>query len=107
MLELTLKSGDETMVQEQRGVVIDYPSEFRLRSTDEAKLQAIASLSGGRYDPKPEDIFAPDGRTVDLLFPLWPYLLAAALVVYLADVAVRRLNVDKRESNNAFRRKAA
>ncbi len=72
---------------------VPYPEEFRLRPADERKLETIASTTGGEFNPSPELSFEPDGRTVDVVHPLWPIVLIAALLAYLADVAIRRRDV--------------
>ena len=64
-----------------------------MRPTDEDLLRRVAETTGGAYDPAPESIFAPtDQRTVRAL-PLWPYLLAAAAILLLIDVALRRIDL--------------
>lgn len=73
-----------------RGLAVGYPDELRLRPTDEALLEQLARDTGGRFRPEPEEVFAPDGRTAYKAVPLWPYLLAAAAVLFAIDVALRR-----------------
>mgnify|MGYP002624879729 CR=1 FL=1 len=91
----------------QRGVVIDYPLEYRLHHSDEAKLQAAAAVSGGQYAPTAEEIFAPDGRTVDVVHPLWPYVVIAAILLYLLETAIRRLPMHQPAGDVQARRRAA
>lgn len=74
-----------------RTVFLDYPEELRLREADETLLRHVAETTGGVFQPDPASIFAPDGRTVARVIPLWPYLLTAALLLFVADVALRRL----------------
>ena len=81
-------------VQQSRGLVVNYDEELRLRPTNEAFLQELARVSGGVFKPAPEDVFAPDDRTASQPLPLWPYLLIAAMVLFLADVALRRIDFD-------------
>jgi hypothetical protein len=73
-----------------------YPEELRLRPPDLATLRQIASLSGGRFDATPEEIGAAasiaSGRKPQ---PLWPWLLMAALMLFIVDVAVRRLPLSR------------
>jgi len=107
LLDAELVSRGTSIAKTQRGLAIGYPAEFRMRPTDEAKLQAIAAASGGTYDPQPEALFAPDGRTVDVRYPLWPHLLIAALLVFLADVAVRRIRSSTTDAQGFTRKRAA
>ena len=72
-------------------VFIDYPDELRLQPTNDDLLRRIAETTGGVFRPEPASVFAPDGRTVPRVTPRWSYLLIAALLLFVADVALRRL----------------
>jgi len=72
-------------------VFLDYPDELRLRATGEARLRGVAETTGGVFRPEPAAVFAPDGRTVQRAVPLWPWLLLAAVLLVVPDVALRRL----------------
>lgn len=65
-------------------------AEDRLMPPDRALLQAISDYTGGRYAPKPAEVFDPMGDTVRLNRPLWPWLAALGLLLWLADLALRR-----------------
>ena len=39
-------------------------------------------------------MFAPDDRTAARAVPLWPYLLTAAALIFVLDVALRRIDFD-------------
>ena len=80
--------------QQSRGLIINYDEELRLRPTDETMLAAIARVSGGVYKPLPEAVFAPGEQTAAQALPLWPYLLIAAALLFLLDVASRRIDFD-------------
>ena len=81
-------------MQQSRGLVINYEEELRLRPTDETMLAAIARVSGGDFKPEPEAVFASDEQTASQALPLWPYLLMAAALLFLVDVASRRIDFD-------------
>jgi Mg-chelatase subunit ChlD len=91
-LEMLQKQQGQMLSQQSRGLVVGYDDEFRLRPTNEELLQAIARVSGGAYNPEPEAVFADLGRTAPRTTPLWPYLVAAAALLFLADVALRRID---------------
>ena len=82
--------------RQSRGIVIGYPEELRLQPTDETLLRRIAETSGGRYDASPTALFEADGRKARQPVPLWPYLLMAAVAVFLFDVALRRIDLAPR-----------
>ena len=56
-------------------------------------LRSISNETKGRFQPRAEDILAPNGETTSLPTPLWPYLAALALVLYLTDVLLRRVRL--------------
>src|SRR5579871_3573866 len=91
-LEMVQKQQGQTLSQQSRGLVVGYDDEFRLRPTNEELLQAIARVSGGTYNPEPEAVFADIGRTTPRATPLWMYLVVAAALLFLADVALRRID---------------
>ncbi len=93
-LEMLQKRQGQTLSQQSRGLVVGYDDEFRLKPTNEELLQAIARVSGGAYNPDPESVFADLGRTAPRSTPLWPYLVIAAALLFLADVALRRIDFE-------------
>lgn len=92
-LEIAQKHQGRPLYQQSRGLMVGYADELRLKPTNTELLQQIARVSGGDYDPGPEAIFAASDRTVPRGTPLWPYLATAALVIFLIDVALRRLDL--------------
>ncbi|MBS0202107.1 MAG: VWA domain-containing protein [Planctomycetes bacterium] len=107
-LNLTQKTAGGTLLHQQtRGLIVGYPDELRLRPTNTELLQALATSTGGRFDPRPEDLFSTGNigksdsagspadsvaRTVQRTTPLWPYLVTAALLLFVLDVALRRID---------------
>ncbi len=55
-------------------------------------LQQLSSYTGGKFNPAPKQVFDPAGRGIPATLRLWPGLLAAALLLNLAEVAWRRLH---------------
>jgi len=117
-LNLTQKTAGGTLLHQQtRGLIVGYPDELRLRPTNEELLKTLATISGGRFNPNPEDLFADttgnvlatstqgsilatgtstnrqiSHRTVPRSTPLWPWLVATAILVLVVDVALRRID---------------
>ena len=75
----------------QQSLFLDYPDELQIRTTNEPLLRSVAAVSGGVYDPAPAAVFAPDGRTVERVTPLWSPLVLSALLLFVVDVILRRL----------------
>ncbi len=91
-LDLSQKHGGKLLYHQARGLHVGYPDELRLRPTNEALLQELARVSGGQYNPAPAELFSPSNRTATRPTPLWPYLIAAAALLFLLDVALRRID---------------
>ncbi len=90
-LDLRLEHAGRLVCRQRRGLVVGYPDELRTRPTDHGLLRAIAETTGGTYDPKPADVLAPSRQTVRQIRPLWPCLLIALAVMFVIDVAIRRV----------------
>lgn len=84
-------NGDTQRVS--RGLTVGYSDELKLLPPGEATLQQISRASGGRYGIDASAVGEPDERTAREPVPLWPWLLMAALVVFIADVAFRRIEI--------------
>lgn len=81
----------ESSLAATQTIFVDYPDELRLQPTNEDLLRRVAETTGGVFRPEAAAVFAPDLRTVQRVTPLWSYLLVAALLLFVADVALRRL----------------
>jgi uncharacterized protein YegL len=77
-----------------RGYSVSYKPEYRHLGTNEETLRAIASSTGGEYEPAIADLFAVEpGESIAVRRRLWPWLLGIALCLFLIDVALRRLDL--------------
>jgi len=107
-LNLTQKTAGGTLLHQQtRGLIVGYPDELRLNPTNNELLKSVAEATEGRFDPLPAELFSTDARgtsagtgasvagprTVQRTTPLWPYLVAAALLLFVLDVALRRIDL--------------
>ncbi|MGA2619431.1 MAG: VWA domain-containing protein [Thermoguttaceae bacterium] len=90
-LETTLRCQGQIIDHQRRGVVVPFPDELRIRPTNTELLKTIAQASGAQYDPKPADVLAPSGKTVQYSQWLWPHLLIAAMILLLIDLALKRV----------------
>jgi uncharacterized membrane protein len=93
-VSMTQQAKGQQATQQSRGLVINYDDELRIRPTNDSLLESVARASGGQFRPDPEAIFAQDERSAERPVPLWPYLLMIAAVIFLADVALRRIDFD-------------
>ena len=88
---LAVEAGGRPPVVQFVGGVSAYPDEFRPGLPNTPLLQKIAAATGGTENPTPRDIQAlsPPARPVST--ELWPFFALAALVLFIADVGIRRL----------------
>ncbi len=91
-LELSQAKDGATTFRQTRGVVVGYPDELRLGPPDEELMKRIAAASGGKFKPSAAEVFNLGTRVAQRATPLWPYLLMAALIAFLIDVALRRID---------------
>jgi hypothetical protein len=53
-------------------------------------VQALAAQTGGKLTPKIDEVMAAGDDRGFSSQALWPFFAAGALVLYLADIALRR-----------------
>lgn len=82
----------QPIYNQSRGLAVGYPDELRLKPANRELLAQIARGTGGRIDPKPADLFVQDDRVAPRVSPLWPWLVTIAAIIFVADVALRRLD---------------
>lgn len=91
------------------GLVVPYPSEYRLSAGAEqaslALLSDLQQLGGGKTldIARPETAFTHDIASQPRPVALWPWFLALAIILFPIDVAVRRLTVSWRDLRVAGR----
>jgi len=74
-----------------RSLTYPWPDEYRMLPPNTRLLQALSERTGGGFEPKGEEIFADRGDGGLVAKPLWPWLVSAALLLFLLDVLVRRV----------------
>lgn len=68
----------------------EFAPELRSLPPDMELLQAVASATGGKMLPGVDDVVASHGDVIEAARPLWHWLTLVALLLYLADIFVRR-----------------
>jgi uncharacterized membrane protein len=53
-------------------------------------LRHVAEFTGGKFSPRPQDVFDTGGRSVPSTLRLWPGLLALAIALNLAELIMRK-----------------
>ncbi|MCH8509063.1 MAG: VWA domain-containing protein [Phycisphaerales bacterium] len=90
-------SADRALPPAISGVSLRTNAEDQFLTSDEAGLARLAARTGGRVLDwnNPDDLFARFENPRVLRSALWPTLLGAAFVLFLLDVAMRRLAWDR------------
>ena len=88
---------DGQMVRQlEGGAVRTYSEEYDLRKqSGEEELKRLADATGGRVITDPKEMFTARGQEAQSRRMLRPLLLTLALVLFLLDIALRRLSLDK------------
>ncbi|QEG41587.1 VWA domain-containing protein [Roseimaritima ulvae] len=90
-LDLAAQAPGHSPLRQSRGFVVSYPEELRLQPVGTETLQDIARVSGGMYQPTPQQSLRSDERQTNRPVTLWPWLLMAAIVLFVGDVGLRRV----------------
>jgi hypothetical protein len=69
-------------------------AELTGHGNNEALLRQIAEFSGGRFAPKPQDVFRGGGKQIETSLQIWPWLLALAVAVNLIELFLRKGGID-------------
>jgi Mg-chelatase subunit ChlD len=77
-----------------RGLTISYAPEYRHLGSNTNLLTELAQVTGGTFQPTPEEVLAlGEDESIAIRKTLWPGLLMAALILFVLDVALRRLDL--------------
>lgn len=93
---LTSVSGDQ-VEPAVAGASVSYPPEYQSLKPNHLLMSQVASITGGKVDPPVTDFFRRDNQRVQNVQDLWYHLLWIALVLFLYDIAVRRIFLDEEQ----------
>jgi uncharacterized membrane protein len=91
------KSRSATVAEGFGHVTHPYPREFLALAPDIASLRRVAETTGGRFEPQPRDAWDAAGESVSYHRDLWPRFVGAAIALFLADLALRRIRLFDRK----------
>lgn len=93
---------DGRPVAESSGQVNNpYPREYAVLEPDTALLGALARATGGRIDPSPRAVFDPAGEKIRHAKSLWHLPVAAAILMLIVDLILRRVRIFDRDFRSA------
>ena len=87
------RASDQQAGGRARLLAYSYPDEYHFYPPNIDSLRSISAETGGKFQPAAQDIFMTDGETTTRPVPLWPYLAASALLLYIINVFLRRVNL--------------
>lgn len=90
-VEIGLKQNEQVLQRQSRGLMVGYSDELRIQPSNEKLLQSVATVSGGKFNPQPKDIYQQPGKWALRPTPMWPTLLTLAAILLILDVALRRI----------------
>jgi uncharacterized membrane protein len=89
----TFRAGAGGAAGPLRSLEYSYPAEFHFYPPDTQKLRAISEATTGAFNPQSGEIFDTRGETTEYPISLWPWLAGIVLVLYVADVLLRRVRL--------------
>ncbi len=87
--EIVFKKNGEPVDRQSLSTAAGYPLEFQPAPPNEKLLRGLAEATGGAFNPAPEEIWK-DKRSAVEEKALWPWLASLALLLFMADVAIKR-----------------
>lgn len=93
IISLDMKTKDDKIKTSRGGFVITYPKEYDLRSFSGGKetLERLVEATGGRIIEEPYEVFKDIKKTVLKTRDISVPLTVAALILFILEVAVRRV----------------
>jgi hypothetical protein len=92
-LSVSQTNADGTIANQSSGFVVPYSPEYRVLGSNEGLLDRLAKRTGGRLISDPAQAFVHDLPSVAAPRPLWPALMVASALLFVLDVAARRLRI--------------
>jgi Mg-chelatase subunit ChlD len=96
--------GQATPSTQSHGFTLPYSSEYSGSPADLGFLRQLAQATDGSVLTAPADSFAHNLRLAESARPVWPYLIACLVPLFLLDVALRRLRFTPADLAPVFER---
>ena len=90
-VSVAVEAGGALLSSSSSGTLSSYQEEFAFRDPDPTLAADVADITGGRVDPQPESVFDRAPRAGNAETPIWMWLTAMAMLLFLVDIALRRL----------------
>lgn len=97
-----VRRGGETLFTDTTSAIRSYEAEYQAGNADVALLRRAVEAAGGRFNPRPEQVFDPAGLASGTsAIPLWPPLATLALTLAVIDVGLRRMRLERADLTRA------
>jgi len=96
--------GEDFKTDAWSGVSVPFSPEQRSVRSNESLIRRMARLGGGEVLEPEASVFGHNLVAHTQPIPLWPYLLAAALILFYLDICVRRLFIEVQQIRRAAAR---
>lgn len=87
------------------GVSIPYGKEYKPGPADGEFMAALAEETGGKMLDAPEEALRPLGEKETDSRPVWHWFALAAMLIFFADITLRRFGLPSRTPRSSVRRK--
>ncbi|MDK2903847.1 MAG: hypothetical protein PWQ93_1766, partial [Clostridiales bacterium] len=95
LIRVQQQEGDKIINAVDSGLAVTYSPEYDIRyKSSKRLLEQVVAQTGGRIIGDPKQVFADDVEPVWKQAELSPYLLPLALLLFVLDIALRRLKIE-------------
>lgn len=94
MIKGLQKEGDEILGTTISGVSVPYSEEYKVSSNEE--FIKLITMNGGSFIEKPQEVFTKQEKETRVKKSIDSILMILALVIWILDIAIRRLNIFNR-----------
>ncbi len=82
---------DGTQLQVSTGLAVPYPQEYRFTRPNRALMEQVASITGGRFNPQPAQVYERPPIVQPAHRDLWSLAVLVALLLLMVDITIRRV----------------
>ena len=92
LIKVLQESEGEAVAAVSSGISVQYSPEYRLQGSSQ-QLDRLIAEAGATLIESPEDVYKGKIKEKLGIVDLTPFLLIAALIIFMLDIALRRLNL--------------
>jgi hypothetical protein len=92
LIKVLQSKNGETVGAASTGISIQYSPEYKLDQKND-NIERLAKETGAVYIEKPEDVYKGEMEDIFGMVNITPFLLISAIIIFLLDIALRRLNL--------------